>query len=67
MCGVYKGRPLKYHELAENPKDRLVFNNVSHQLYKAVPIRRIARDNGISKSTVYEIKKRIEVGIFSNG
>jgi|SRR5690625_819972 len=67
LRGVYKGRPVKYHALAEKPKDRLVFNNVSHQLDREIPIRRIARENGISKSTVYEIKKRIEVGVSSCG
>lgn len=63
LRGVYRGRPLKYHAEAKDPKDKLVFVNVSRQLEKAVPIRRIARENGISKSTVYEIKKRIELEI----
>jgi len=63
LRGVYKGRPVKYHAHAKDPKDKLVFYNVSHQLEKSVPIRRIARENGISKTTVYEIKKRIEVGV----
>lgn len=67
LRGIYKGRPLKYHAQAKNPKDKLVFLNVSHQLEREIPIRQIARDNGISKSTVYEIKKRIEEGASNHG
>lgn len=67
LRGIYKGRPLKYHAQAKNPKDKLVFLNVSHQLEREIPIRQIARENGISKSTVYEIKKRIEGGVSSHG
>lgn len=67
LRGIYKGRPLKYHAQAKNPKDKLVFLNVSHQLEREVPIRQIARENGISKSTVYEIKKRSEVEVSSHG
>lgn len=62
LRGVYKGRPVKYHEQAKNPQDKLVFNNVNKQLGAGMPIRRIARENGISKTTVYEIKRRIEKG-----
>lgn len=67
LRGIYKGRPLKYHAQAKNPKDKLVFLNVNHQLEQEIPIRQIARENGISKSTVYEIKKRIEEGGSSHG
>lgn len=67
LRGVYKGRPLKYHAQAKNPKDKLVFSNVRNQLSEATPIRRIARENGISKSTVYEIRKRIEMGVSNYG
>lgn len=67
LRGVYTGRPLKYHAQAKDPKDKLVFLNVSHQLERKVPIRKIARENGISKSTVYEIKKRIEVEVDCHG
>lgn len=67
LRGVYTGRPLKYHAQAKDPKDKLVFLNVSHQLAERMPIRKIARENGISKTTVYEIKKRIEAGVSSHG
>lgn len=67
LRGVYTGRPVKYHAKAKDPKDKLVFLSVKNQLHEAVPIRRIARENGISKTTVYEIKKRIEVGVSSHG
>lgn len=67
LRGVYTGRPVKYHAQAKDPKDKLVFLNVKHQLDKAKPIRWIARENGISKSTVYEIKKRVIDGADVDG
>jgi len=67
LRGIYKGRPIKYHAQTKNPKDKLVYLNVSHQLEQEVPIRQIARENGISKTTVYEIKKRIEEGASNHG
>lgn len=67
LRGVYKGRPLRYHAQAKDPKDKLVFYSVKGQLQEEIPIRKIARENGISKSTVYEIRKRIDVGVSSYG
>ena len=67
LRGIYKGRPLKYHAKARDPKDKLVYLNVSHKLEQEVPIRQIAREKGIPKTTVYEIKKRIEAGVSSHG
>lgn len=67
LRGVYTGRPIKYHVQAKDPKDKLVFLNVRHQLNEARPIRWIARENGISKSTVYEIKKRVMSGAGIDG
>lgn len=65
--GFIKGDRLNTMHRQKNPKDKLVFLNVSNQLEQATPIRRIARENGISKSTVYEIKKRLEGGVSGRG
>lgn len=57
--GVYKGRPVKYHEYSSNPTDRLIYQNVKTMLTNKESVRYIARYVGISKTAVYDIKKRI--------
>lgn len=59
--GVYKGRPIKYSEDSKNAKDRIVFQQVRKMLEENKPIRGIAKYVGIASSTVYEIKKRIQL------
>lgn len=59
--GVYKGRPIKYSEDSKNAKDRIVFQQVRKMLEENKPVRGIAKYVGIASSTVYEIKKRIQL------
>lgn len=58
--GVYKGRPIQYHEHAKNAKDRLIYHNVKRMLEEHLPVAQIAKENGISRQTVYIIRKRLE-------
>ncbi|MGX7112787.1 recombinase family protein [Gemella cuniculi] len=58
LKGVYNGRPIKYHAYAKNPQDKFIYECVISMLENKKPIQSIARQIGISKSTVYEIKKR---------
>ena len=58
--GVYKGRPILYHEHAKNAKDRLIYHNVKRMLEEHLPVAQIAKENGISRQTVYIIRKRLE-------
>ena len=58
--GVYKGRPIQYHEHAKNAKDRLIYHNVKLMLEEHLPVTQIAKENGISRQTVYIIRKRLE-------
>ncbi|WP_297665539.1 recombinase family protein [uncultured Streptococcus sp.] len=58
--GVYKGRPIQYHEHAKNAKDRLIYHNVKRMLEEHLPVTQIAKENGISRQTVYIIRKRLE-------
>ena len=58
--GVYKGRPIQYHEHAKNAKDRLIYHNVKRMLEEHVPVAQIAKENEISRQTVYIIRKRLE-------
>lgn len=57
--GVYKGRPMQYHEHAKNAKDKLIYQNVKRILDEQIPVTQIAKENGISRQTVYIIQKRI--------
>lgn len=57
--GVYKGRPIQYHEHAKNAKDRLIYHNVKRMLEEHLPVTQIAKENGISRQTVYIIRKRL--------
>lgn len=56
--GVYKGRPLKYHEHAKGA-DKLVYDRVVEMLNSAYPIATIARELSIPRKTVYAIKERL--------
>ena len=58
--GVYKGRPIQYHEHAKNAKDRLIYHNVKRMLEEHLPVTQIAKENGISRQKVYIIRKRLE-------
>lgn len=58
--GVYKGRPILYSSTSKNPKYRAVFNAVVNDLAAGISISKIAKEYGMSRETVYRIKKDIE-------
>ncbi|QNR07711.1 recombinase family protein [Macrococcoides canis] len=55
---VYKGKPFEYSSNARDPKKRIVYQNVINQLNNNEAISKIAKENGITRQTVYAIKKR---------
>ena len=55
--GVYKGRPLLYSPNAKNPHKRIVYHRVIELLDKGESISKIAKDVGITRQTIYRIKK----------
>ncbi|TDM18030.1 recombinase family protein [Macrococcoides canis] len=57
--GVYKGKPFEYSSNARDPKKRIVYENVINQLNNNEAISKIAKENGITRQTVYAIKKRL--------
>ena len=61
LRGVYNGHPIKYHAHAKNPQDRFIYESVVSMLQDKKPVQSIANHVGIAKSTVYEIKKRINL------
>ena len=55
--GVYKGRPLLYSPNDKNPHKRIVYHRVIELLDKGESISKIAKDVGITRQTIYRIKK----------
>lgn len=57
--GHYKGRPLKYSANAINPKDRITYQVIVSKLQMEEPIKKIAEETGVTRDTVYRIKKEL--------
>lgn len=55
--GVYQGRPKLYSPDAKNPQRRAVYRNILEELEKGTDISKIAKEYGITRQTVYRIKK----------
>ncbi|EJR24662.1 MULTISPECIES: recombinase family protein [Bacillus cereus group] len=54
--GIYKGRPTIYSPNSKDPQKRLVYNRVVEMLNNGAAISHIAKENGITRQTVYRIK-----------
>ena len=59
--GKFKGRPIKYHENAKNPQDRLIYNEIIRLLEKKETVNDISKETGVTRMTIYNIKKRIKI------
>lgn len=57
--GVYKGRPTLYSPKAKDPQKRLVYHRVVSQLNEGIAISQIAKEVGITRQTIYRIKKEL--------
>ncbi|MFW3364828.1 recombinase family protein [Aerococcus viridans] len=57
--GHYKGRPVKYSAEAKNPRDRMIYHVIVNKLKQEEPIKKIAEETGVTRDTVYRIKKEI--------
>lgn len=55
--GVYMGRPKQYSPTAKNPQRRAVYRSIVEELEKGTSITKIAKEYGITRQTVYRIKK----------
>lgn len=58
--GKFKGRPIKYHENAKNPQDRLVYNEIIKMISVGESVIDISKKTGVTRRTIYNIKGRIE-------
>lgn len=56
-AGRYKGQPIEYSINSTDPQKRLVFKTVVDMLKQGIPVAEIAKENGISRPTIYKIKK----------
>ncbi|WP_026585085.1 recombinase family protein [Bacillus sp. J33] len=57
--GAFKGKPKKYHAGAKG-KDRLIYNEIVRLLKQNESVMNIHRETGISRNTIYGIKKELE-------
>ncbi|MDT2525125.1 recombinase family protein [Enterococcus raffinosus] len=55
--GIYKGRPKLYSPTAKNPQRRIIYHNIIEELNKGTSISKIANKYGVTRQTVYRIKK----------
>lgn len=58
--GHYKGRPVKYSADAKNPRDRMTYHVIVNKLKQEEPIKKIAEETGVTRDTVYRIKKEVQ-------
>lgn len=55
--GVYKGRPKLYSADTKDPQRRAIYRNIIQELESGTAISKIAKEYGITRQTVYRIKK----------
>lgn len=59
--GVYKGSNTLYSATSKNPKYRVLYEKVVSLLKKNTPIVEIYRQTGVSRMTIYKIKREMNV------
>lgn len=59
--GHYKGRPVKYALDAKDAKDRMTYQVIVNKLKREEPIKKIAEDTGVTRDTVYRIKRELVI------
>ena len=63
--GFYKGRQREYSAESKNPQKKIVYERIVSMLQdrqqgKQIPITTIAKENGVSRNTVYKISREIQ-------
>lgn len=56
--GKFKGRPMKYHENAKDPKDRLIYNEIIRMLDNNESVQDISNETGVTRMTIYNVMNR---------
>ena len=62
--GVYQGRPILYVANVKDPQKRIIYEKVMSMPKAGESISKIARVNGITRPTVYNIKKEAICDLF---
>lgn len=57
--GVYTGRPYTYSENARDPQKRSIYRQIVQGLSDGKAIAEIAREQGVTRQTVYRIKNNL--------
>lgn len=57
--GVYKGRSIQYGPNASDPQKRIIYQNIVNQLIEGISITDISKKNGVTRQTVYRIKREL--------
>jgi DNA invertase Pin-like site-specific DNA recombinase len=57
--GIYKGKPREYRIDAPNPQKRLIYGQIVTMLYENMSVSEIAKKTGVTRPTIYKIKKDI--------
>lgn len=57
--GKYKGRPLKYSSESKG-KDKIIYDSIVQMLNNKESVMDIHRKTGVSRNTIYRIKKELE-------
>ena len=50
---------MKYAADAKNPVDRMTYRVIVSKIKKGEPIKKIAEERGVTRDTVYRIKKEL--------
>ncbi|WP_210129384.1 recombinase family protein [Staphylococcus sp. GDX8P66P] len=64
--GIYKGRPKLYSPIAKDPHKQAVYYRVVSFLDQGMAISKIAKKVGLSRQTIYRIKKDYQSGIYKD-
>lgn len=59
--GHYKVRPVKYSAEAKDLRDRMIYHVIVNKLKQEEPIKKIAEETGVTRDTVYRIRKEVEI------
>lgn len=64
--GKFKGRPLRYHAEAKDPKDRLVYREIIYMIENGESVQDISKRTGVTRATIYNIINREKTTSGSN-
>ncbi|HCL2771515.1 TPA: recombinase family protein, partial [Pseudomonas aeruginosa 449A] len=61
--GIYKGRPAVYTPDSPDPQKQVIYHNIVSMLTADEPVAKIAKQNHVSRETVYKIKRKLKSSV----